>query len=269
MRVVVLALVMALSPLPALADARITVLMDVLRISEVIGILRDEGLANARSLDAQMLEGRGGAFLEAQVRQIYDVDAISERFRQALEAGLAPDQVEAAIAFFGSPEGARIITLENEARRALADPRIETAARELFATQLAADDPAAERVVRFIAANDLLERNVAGSMSANLRFYTGLADGGYTAQSREEIIAEVWAEQDAIRAQSEAWLGGFLYLAYHDLPEAVMDGYIGFSEAAPGQALNAALFDGYEAVYRDVSYALGRAIALSSEGDEI
>ncbi len=269
MRLLAFAIMLALSAPPAWANARMTLLMDALRIDEVVGILRSEGFAYAQELDQDMLAGQGGAFWHGQIRQIYDADRITERLRRALEAELSEEEIEAALAFFGSNQGARIVELENAARQALSDPEVETAARDNYTSLKGSDDPLLSLVSQYVQVNDLLERNVSGSMSANFQFYKGLSDGRYAQQSEAEILQEVWSQQDFIREDTEYWLYGFLLMAYQPLSLETMEAYVDYSSSSEGQALNAALFSGFEEVYRDISYALGRAVALNAEGDEI
>ena len=269
MRALCLAIVFALSAGPSWANARMTLLMDALMMSNVVAILRAEGLADAQDLNEDMLAGTGGAFWDGQIRQIYDSQRIMERLRRALEEGMSPEEIDAALAFFDSERGARIVSLENAARRALADPQVDQAARDVYASLQGSDDPLLGRVTRDIDDKDRRERYVSGAMSANFQFYKGLSDGGYTEQSEAEILEEVWSQQDDIREDTEYWLNGFLLMAYQPLPLETLDTYIAYSASEDGQALNAALFDGFEAVYRDISYALGRAIALNADGDEI
>lgn len=269
MRAVLLAVCLTICASPLWANARMTVLMDVLRITEVVGILRDEGFTYAETLDNDMLDGQGGTFWQAQVDQIYNVEIITEQIRQALEQGLTEADVDAALAFFSTDAATRIIDLENAARRAMKDPDVEEAARDMFLSLQGSDDPLFQQVSRYIELNDLLERNVSGAMSSNYQFYKGLADGHYTDESEEDILAEVWAQQEDIRADTNEWLNGFLLLAYQPLPPQTMQSYVAYAETPEGQALNAALFEGFETVYRDISYALGRAVALNAEGDEI
>ena len=126
-----------------------------------------------------------------------------------------------------------------------------------------------EQVASFIEVNDLIERNVSGAMSSNFQFYKGLADGRFTDETEADILAEVWAQQDDIRADTNEWLHGFLLLAYQPLPSETMESYLSYVQTPEGQALNAALFEGFETVYRNISYALGRAVALNADGDEI
>ena len=269
MRALMLAMAISVIASPVWANARITVLMDVLQVREVVEIFRAEGIIYAQELDVDFLDGQGGAFWAAQVRRIYDAQRISEQVRAALETGLSDAEVEAAIAFFGSPDGSRIIALENAARRAMGDPEIESAAREIYQDLAQAEDPQVDLVRAYIEVNDLLERNVSGAMSANYHFYMGLSEGGYDPRSEAVILDDVWSQQEAIRTDTEDWLYGFLLMAYQPVAPDVLQGYVDYSASPPGQALNAALFAGFDAMYLDVSYGLGRALALSAKGDEI
>ncbi len=269
MRAMWFAVCLSLTALPAWANARVTILMDVLKMPQVVDILRAEGLAYADILDQDMLGGEGGPFWQEQVAGIYDADRISEQLRGALEAGLDSAAIDAAIDFFGSEMGSRIIDMENAARQAMTDPDIEQAAVAFYAERAAAQDPMTGMVDAFISANDLLDRNVSGAMSSNFQFYRGLADGRYTHQSEDEILRDVWEQETEIREDTMNWLNGFLFMAYQSLPEQALQDYIAYSSSLEGKALNAALFEGFEAVYRDLSYGLGRAVALNAKVDDI
>lgn len=269
MRALVLAFALNFCADPLWANARITILLDALQIDEIVAIVVDEGISYGEELNQDMLQGEGGAFWNGQVRQIYQRDRIKETLRDAFEDGLSPDEVEAAIAFFTSDEGSTIISLENKARRAMSDEEIEQTARNFYASVKGSEDPLLRYVRSFIEVNDLIERNVSGAMSANYQFFKGLSDGRFLEQSEEEILSDIYAQQDDIRADTESWLYGYLLVAYQPLPLEALQKYIAYSASPAGQALNAALFEGYEVVFRDVSYALGRAVALNAKADEI
>lgn len=269
MRALCLSLVLLLAAAPAWANARVTVLMDVLQIDDVVDILRAEGFAHAEVLNEDILDGRGGAFWESQIRQIYTAEQISERIRKALSEGLSSEEIDIVIDFYNTQEMSRIITLENAARRAMADPEVEQAARDAYETAVDQELAHLKLVNEFIAVNDLIDRNLSGTMSAYIQFYTGLSDGRFMVQSEADILEEVWSQQDAILDDTSGWLKGFLFMAYQPLSIEVLEAHVAFSSSSVGQALNAALFDGFESVNLDISYALGRAVALNAEGDEI
>ncbi|MDW4496553.1 DUF2059 domain-containing protein [Sulfitobacter sp. D35] len=258
-----------LAAVPALADARLTVLVDALKIGEVAQIMRDEGHDYAAELESSMLDGQGGDFWAAQIDQLYDAGRISEAIRTALDQGLEEDELDAAVAFFASERGDRIVTLENAARIAMGDPAIEAAITEEYEALRAAPDALIDRIDAFIAANDLTERNVTASMDASYRFLVGLVEGGMVDMSEDEIVDDVWSDEESIREETETWIHGFALLAYQPLPTEDMEAYLAFSRTAAGQALNTALFDGFGAVYSDLSYALGRLVALSASTSEL
>ena len=270
---IVICAVLTLAASPALSDARITVLVDVLKMPEVAQILREEGLDNAQELDSDMLEGRGGAGWQLQIDAIYDTGRMVETVRRALEIELqGPDHqpaLEATIAFFASDLGTKIITLENSARAAIMDESIEEVARARFAELEDTDDARLALITQIVESGDMVNRNVTAAMNSNYQFLRGLADGHGTDTSDEDILAQVAADIDEITSDTVSWLYGYLLLAYHPLSDAELQAYLEYSQTDAGQALNRGLFDGFGKAYEDISYALGRAVALNMLAKEL
>lgn len=260
---------LACLPWSASADARLTVLTDALRLGEVVAIMREEGLDYAGDIDRDMLAGQGGAFWRAQVDQVYDYNRMVETVRGALESNLDTQARDAAVAFFDTVLGQQIVELENAGRAAMQEEAVEEAAGARCRNPVTEDEAHLALIDRFIAANDLIERNVTGALSSNFRFFEGLVDGEMLEMTEADILAQVYTQEDDIRTETEDWLCGYLLLAYRPLPLEDLRVYVEFYDTAPGRALNAALFEGYETMYRDISYALGRAVALNAAGDDI
>ena len=255
--------------LPAGAETRAERLGEALLLQEVVDILRQEGLAYGRSLDTDLLAGAGGRYFAAQVARFYDSGAMLEVLNDSIAEHMSDKAIADSLAFFDSEEGRRILQFEVSARIAMSDPAVEDAALAAFQAALDKGDPRAEDVVRFIEINDLAERNVAGALSSNYRFFLGLVDGGGRKMSEAEIIDEVWGQEDEIRVQTGTWLNSFLYLAYQPLSDEVMRAYLDYSDTAAGQALNTALFDGFDEMYHAIYYALGRAVAQAMQASEL
>ena len=268
MRAAALAAVFCLIALPGWADARVSVLMDALRIPELVSALRAEGLSDAQSLNETMLNGQGGAFWQGQVSQLYAAGPIEDGFFNALKHGMDDAALDAAVAFFDSVPGQEIVKLEIAARGAMMETGVEEAAAEAYAA-LPQDDEYARQIAAFVAANDLLELNVALTMSASYQFSRGLADGGLLDMNEEQILAQVWASEPSLRQEAESWLFGYFFLAQQSLPIEDLQAYVAFAESAAGAELNVALFAGYEAVFTDIAYGLGRAVALNAAGNDI
>jgi hypothetical protein len=269
MRSLVAACLMVLTVLPVWAGARHTVLMDVLGIPELSGILQAEGLAFGETLNREWLDGQGGPLWTGQVTRIYDAERISEGIRAGLEPVVQGEDLENAITFFASDLGARVIELENAARRALADPDIEAEARAQFAARAGTGDSRLVQIDRMIEAGDLINRNVTSALNSNYQFLRALVDADVYDMSDDEILADVLAEREVIEKDTTGWLGAFMTLAYSPLTLDELTLYADFAATSAGKALNVGLFAGFDPLYADISYALGRAMALNMVAEEL
>lgn len=259
------------SPAPT-AEVSVARMGDVMRLQDLFAVLREEGLAYGESLETDMFPSGGGAEWRAEVSGIYDAERLHSAFAKALETQLAadPEAVAEITAFFGSDLGQRVIGLEIEARRAFLDTATEEAARVAAEDAAAARDPKVALVRRFIEAGNLLEMNVAGALSGSLAFMTGMADSGaYGVMPQDQLLSDVWAQEEQIRADTSNWLNAYLGLAYAPLTEAELESYIAFWESPAGQRLNAALFTAFDEVFRKVSFDLGRAAGRAMQGRDI
>lgn len=258
-----------LSVTQAFADARTSVLVDVLRLPEVTQLLSNEGLGYADILNAEMLNGQGGAGWYLQVAAIYDPVRMVEIVRTELESELTSTQVEEAIAFYGSALGNKIVRFENSARATIQDADVEEAARARYLGLEGTDDPRLALVDRYIASGDMVNRNLSSALNSNVQFLRGLVEGGAIEMSEDEILADVSSDIEATRADTTSWLFGFLLLAYSPLNDAELEAYITFSNTKAGQTLNRALFTGFGMAYDGISYALGSTIALNMTAQEL
>ncbi len=269
MRRLLAACLVMLTALPLWADARHTVLMDVLQVRNLSQILQAEGLQFGATLDEEWLDGQGGPAWTGQVSRIYDAQRISEGIRAGLEPALAGDLLEDVITFFASDLGTRVITLENSARQALALEDVEQEARSRFAELQESDGPRLKQISRMIDAGDLINRNVTSALNSNYQFLRALVDGDVYVMTDREILEDVFSERDAIAADTLGWLGAFMLLAYSPLTLEELTLYADFVETPAGVALNAGLFAGFDPMYEDISYALGRAMALNMAAEEL
>ena len=267
-------------PVPAPAGeavatgAETAALAVALRLDDLFAVLRDEGLAHGATLAESMFASGGGPGWATALERIYDAPALHDRFVAVLEAelGTDPAALTEILAFFASDLGARVVGLEIAARQAFLDEAAEEAARVAADKRRTGRDPRAGQLDRFIVAGDLLEMNVAGALSGNLAFMTGLNAAGSAAkpgQPEDELMQDVWSQEAQIRDDTASWLDAYLGLAYQPLTEAELDRYIAFMETPAGQRLNAALFVAFDEVFRQVSLDLGRAAGLAMQGRDI
>ncbi len=264
---VLAALVTLAAPVSANADA--LELSKVLRMDEVLAVMQEEGIAYGIELEADMLEGGGGALWSKQIATIHDPARLSNIVTQALDDGMSDSQIAQAIAFFQTPLGQHIMSLETSARVAMGDDGIEQFARDTYSTLKGTQDPRLRLVTRFVAINDLIELNVKGALESNYYFQRGLVDGGAFDLSEAEITSDIWDQEEETRADTESWVYGYLLMAYGPLSDAELEAYIAYSATDSGQALNAAMFDGFDAGYRTISYELGLLVARASKASDL
>lgn len=268
--VFVLALTAAL-PLRAGQGAAV---IEALRLGEVVAIMRAEGVAHGAEVGETMLgqRGRSPAWM-ATVDGIHAEGRMMTLLKGGLDDALPGDDaaLDAALDFFATDLGARILTLEITARSAMLEPAVDEAAREGWEELDAEDGPRAARLRQLAEAGDLIEDNVAGGLNSTFAFYRGLMDSGASEfdMGLQEMLADVRGQEAEIRAEIESWLFGYLALAYGPLTDAELDAYIALFETQGGQQLNAALFRAFNAMFETLSHELGRAAGQMMLGEDL
>lgn len=244
-------------------------LSSLLQLDTVADVIAEEGRRQGDGIDVDMLDGRGGTWFRDRVAAIYAPPRIVEAVREGLAEALDDEDLKATLAFLGSDRGRRILDLEIAARIAIADPDVEEAARERYQDMLEADDPLIEPARRFIDANDMVDRNVAGALGSSFAFLTAIEEARSGRRSEDAILGEVWNQEPAIRSDTEEWLYAYLLMAYAPLPREDLDAYIAFSETEAGQALNRGLFAGFDEAYIAISRDLGLAVGEAMRASEL
>lgn len=261
-----LAAVVVLLALPLRVAAQdVAELTTALQLERLSGILHLEGLDYGKTLEAEMFPGQGGRRWTEDIARIH----APERLAAGLQAGLAvhfdgrSEDLGAAVAFFTSELGRRVIELELAAREALLDEAIKESAEEHFEDIRVKGGDRLEALDRFVTVNDLIETNVVGAMNSNLAFMQGMADGGALEGelSESEMLADIWTQEEQIREDMVNWVYPYLVLAYQPLSDEDLAAYTAFCETQAGRAVNAALFAAFDQVFSAVSYDLGRAVA--------
>lgn len=253
----------------AATPAELARLHGVLQTDELMRILSEEGLEQSEDLRGDMFPGRGGVGWTATVGQIYAPERLASVFRSAFDKALEDADLTAILSFYDGAVGAKIASLEVEARRAIMSEDVEEAARAGY-REIAGSGSEREALFdKFVEINDLIDRNVAGALNANLAFYRGLGSGPGFDIDETQMLGDVWAQEAEIREDTAGWVYGFMTLAYEPISDADLRAYVEISGTEAGRELNRALFAGFDAVFLDVSYAIGAATAQFSAGDEL
>lgn len=258
-------LVLLTLAMPARADATDR-LFELLRLSEMVEILRIEGIEDGRALGEDMIGQAGPAWM-ATLDRLYAAPRLEAVLRAGIAEQLSPGQIDSLAAFFSSDAGRQVIDLELSARSAMLDEAVEQAARDRAAQP---GEPKRRALIdRFIEANALVENNVSGGLNASLRFYAGLDDGGALNLSEGEILDIVREQEADVRADAREWVEAFLVMAYGPLSLETLETYVLLSETEAGQAFNGALFGAYDRFFDEVSYGLGLAVARAMQSQEL
>lgn len=258
-------------PVAAQAEGDAEKLFRALGLPEIIEVMREEGVEYGETIRSDLLQGQGGAGWSAIVSDIYDAGAMERSMLDGMEARLEDTDLDPLLEFFESDRGRRIVDLEVSARRALLDEEIGDAA-EAAAEALREDQPDRfSLLTEFVEANDLVESNVMGAMNANFAFYAGLVEGNAfdDGLTEQQILADVWAQEQDIRTDTEEWVYSYLALAYDPLNDEDIEAYIALSRTDEGRALNRALFGTFDELFVDVSRRLGEGAARFIAGEDI
>lgn len=253
------------------AAADVDALFAALGLPAILDVMRQEGIAYADQIAADMLPGGASADWTRAVDAIYDTDRMAAEVRASFGTALDGADLAPILAFFQAEPGRTIIDLEVSARRAMLDDAVEEAAKDNAAIARADATPRFALIEEFAQVNDLIETNVVGGMNSNFAFYMGLMDGGAFARTltEDQILTDVWGQEAEIRTTTAEWVYSFLMLAYQPLDDADLQTYIAFSQTPAGVALNRAVFDGFDAMFTNVSRALGVAAAAEMMTQEL
>ncbi|WP_116597542.1 DUF2059 domain-containing protein [Primorskyibacter marinus] len=264
----ILALPFIFLALPA-ASSQADALLDALGIPEVIAVMQDEGVAYGAELAEDLIPGGPSPSWNTTVQRIYSVKKMEASVREGFREALADTDLDPLLAFFRTEQGQRIVRLEISARQALVDEDVEEQARAVFRDLDGSGDDRLRVLDEFVEVNDLIEANVVGALNSSYQFYRGLAEGGAVKMSEDEIVSDVWAQEEDTRVDTREWLYGYLLMAYGPLEPEIIEDYTALSRTEAGAAMNRALFAGFDDMYGDISYALGLAAARQMQSQDL
>lgn len=260
---------LAAGPVLSATPEELDSLYEALGTPELLDILREEGMAQSEELRDDMFPGRGGAGWSRLVSEIYDTDRMGEIFRDGFNSELQDADIAPLLTFFSSPLGEEIVSLELTGRRALLDADIEDAAIASVAPLREEDAARYGLIDGFVEANDLIEYNVMGALNSSFAFMRGLSDGGGFDLPEADILRDVWAQEPDIRDDTEAWIYGYLAMAYEPLSDDELERYTDLTVSPAGRDLNRALFSAFDSLFNDVSYSLGRGASTFMVGEDL
>lgn len=244
-------------------ERKVDALFAALGLPEILQIMRIEGLEHGAAVADGVFADKVDPEWEMIVDEIYAPDFMLQEFRAAFDEELQGSDVDAMLRFYTTQPGQTVIALEIGARRALLEPAVDAASKSAAAAARAADSRRMAMIDRYIAANNLIDANVAGALNANYAFTKGLLDGGAlpSTATADDALVKVWEQEPEIRRSATEWLYAYLHLAYQPLSDADMETYIDFTQSTAGQELHMAIATAFDGLFRDIFRALGLASA--------
>ena len=256
-------------PAGAASPDEIDRLARLIGVDDLIAIVREEGIVQGEELREGMFPDASAARWTELLEQVYHTDRLRDKFQSRFALELREADIAPLLEYFASEDGKRVIQLEIDARRAIMEPDVEDVARHVYLERAVDGGPRIDLLESFVATNDFIEFNVMGAMNASLAFFRGLADGGAVEMTEDDILRQVWGQEADIRQDSTEWLYGYMLMAYEPLGDGDLQKYVDLADTNAGRSLNLALFAGFDAMFDEVSYTLGRVAAGFMAGDDI
>ncbi|MBU3259827.1 DUF2059 domain-containing protein [Roseovarius sp. PS-C2] len=250
-------------------QAQFEALLNALQIKETVHVMHDEGVAYGKEVGADMLPDADAVSWQRVVNRIHDADKMRALVVRGFADALAGEDLTPMLDFMQTPRGQNIVGLEIAARRAFLDSAVEEAARDRLEQRRDENAPVLEQISQLIRDSDLIERNVTGALNSNLMFYNGLVDGGALEMSQDDILSDVWSQEDTVREDARDWMNAFLLMAYEPLEPEDLQAYVEFYRTPAGRVLNRAMFDAFNRMYEELSYILGRAVARHMQSEKL
>ncbi len=210
----------------------------------------------SKALSPEALNALGGMAARA-----FDAKALKEKVRKHIQANLSGTDIQAALAWLGSPLGEKITKLEEDASTPAAYAEMQKTAGKLARNAGRID--LAGKLDNAVKAT---ETGVAVALNIQTALFAALTSAAPPDKrpSMEDIEKEVMKSKGQIRSAVEQdTLLTFLY-TYRSLSDAEINKYIDFAESASGKKYHAVLAGGANAAMTDAARILGSLIAQNA-----
>lgn len=273
LRMLALSMAMLVAAAPPLLAGRAEAVLELLRLDEILEVMRAEGLEHGEEIGDILLGPHDRVAWTRLVERIYAPDRMRAAMVAGVERGLPADgaTLAAAEAFFASDLGRRVVELEVTARQAMLDDAVEEVAREAWDEMDAEGGPRVAALRRFVEVGNLVEQNVAGGMNSTFAFYMGLRDSGagFPGMDEADLLDDVRGQEPSIREEIDGWLHAYLAMAFGPLSDAELEAYTAFFASPEGRTLNGALFLGFNTMFESLSRQLGQAAGGLMQGEDL
>ena len=245
-------------------------LFKALHMDEIVEIIRAEGIEEAtRTAEIYLRsKGKNGTF-RSDIDILYDPKNLSTFLVEGIANRLSKKDVELVLVFYNGSLGAKIAQLEASARLAISDNAIKSMAIETAKSAGSKDLQRYKMLKENINELELVEYNMKGALASQYGFLTALSRSADINLSQDRILSMLSGSEEELREEVSAWLMGYSYMAYQPLSDDDLQLYLDFLMSTSGKALNAALFDVFNALSVKTASALGGFIASSRQARDL
>ncbi|MAT89034.1 MAG: hypothetical protein CL532_10935 [Aestuariivita sp.] len=241
-----------------------------LHLNDIVKVIRDEGLEEAKSTAEIYLKSQGQiASFNSQIDSFYDITNISTFLLNGISTGLMEQDAEMALMFYTRDLGAKIASLEASARLAISDSAVESMAIEIAKSAKTKDSKRYKLLQENMKQMELVEQNLKGAFASQYGFLTELSKATDINLSQDQILSLLSGSEEDLRKEVTDWLMGYSYMAYQPISDDELQLYLDFLANTSGKALNGALFNVFNALSVKTSSALGELIALLREARDL
>ncbi len=252
------------------AHADVDRLMAALQFDAVVDTMVAEERAHGAALAEGFFPDAPQDGWQDRVDSIHTIERATGILRREMAEVFADYDLEPMIAYFETDAAQIILGLEASARAAFSDQSLVEAIQADIDGLIAARPELFDQIQDYIEYTDLVEQNVQAAFLSNVAFAAGLIEGGqFQGMAPERLAAEMWAGEDATRADTENWLNAFLMTAYGPANPEDLQIYINSALTPDGTILNAAINRAFQRLYAETSFDMGQAVAEFMGGDEI
>jgi len=268
MRALLIALAWCASAIAAQAD--VDRLMAALQFDEVVETLVAEERSHGAALAEGFFPNAPQDGWQDRVDAIHTVERATGILRREMAEVFGDYDLMPMITYFETDAAQTILGLEASARAAFSDQALVDAIQADLDGLTSARPDLFASIQDYIGYTDLIEQNVEAAFLSNVAFAAGLIESGqFQGMSPERLAAEMWAGEDQTRVDTENWLHAFLMTAYGPADPDDLKVYIDSALTPDGTILNEAINRGFQRLYAETSFDLGRAVAEYMAGDEI
>lgn len=241
-------------------EAQVDRLADLMRVDDTAWILAFEGQRAAEGLRSNP-ELPASAEWTQSIAAIYDAQNMHDRVLDQMHERLDDVDLSAALEFYESDLGVRLVEAEITSRAQISNPDIHARMEQEALTALTEDAPHLKGVRQLIEVNDLIGRNVENGMNSRLALLRGI----YADRIDDsELTSMVMDDYEDTERSTRDWVYTFMNAAYSSFTQEELLEFAEFLESDAGQDVTNAAFDAFGTVFVQNSAALGQAVALDA-----